>query len=229
MNIAKRSTVTVSRRLLLLGGLSAPLGACDRLGIDYGTMKDALSTGFNFGGASGITLEQAAAIPYASIGFRVGSGGESIFVLASSNGRDQLWTSSERIAVTTRGGRIVSTAGLQWNLSGCQLLQSDPIADGTTRAAPLEPVSRLVDFKDAQRFSMRITGRFEELGSESIEILGTKIDTIVLTESCVCKDLDWEFQNQFWLDRETNFVWRSRQVIHPNLPAITLSVFRPVS
>lgn len=227
MKITKPPAPGISRRLIMLGGLAAPLGACEPFGADYGAITKALSVSLGFEKMPGITLEQASAVPYATIAVRIGGGGETMLVLASSNDQNYLWTSSERIAITTRAGRIISTAGLQWNLSNSQFLQSDPIAAGLRTNLPSQPVYRLLDLKDVQRFSVRIAGQFELLGPETIEILGTKIDTIVVAENCKCQEFDWEFKNRFWMDRETGAVWASQQSVHPNLPPISISVLRP--
>lgn len=99
--------------LLLLSG-------CDSTGTsDYTLYYQALrqSVAASFGDSSRITKEQAAAIPYASIGYRVNDGPEQLLVLAADSGGDQLWTSGAHVVIVTRSGRIVRTVGLAQDLS----------------------------------------------------------------------------------------------------------------
>lgn len=215
------------RRSLLLAAASGALGACQPFGTDYGTLKTALAVGFGLEDAPRITLEQAAAVPYASVAFQIGSSGEGMLVLASANGQDLLWTSSQRLAITTRNGRIVATAGLQWNLTSTVFAQADPLQTGILNEIPASAIDRLLDFNDVKRYAVRVSGHFERHGDETTTILGSKLDTIRIVENCYCSDLDWRFQNQYWVDRETGFLWRSEQSVHPNLAPISISVLRP--
>src|SRR5690242_13279423 len=60
-----------------------------------------------------VALNEAAAIPYATLGVRIGGGPEQILTLASETDDRQLWVAGGgKIALTIRQGRIVSTAGL---------------------------------------------------------------------------------------------------------------------
>jgi hypothetical protein len=203
------------------------MAGCAPFGIDYPTLKTALAVAAGIEKPPGITLEQAAAVPYATIAFRIGSGGETMLVLASDQGGEQLWTSSERLAVTTRSGRITSCGGLQWNLSRSQFPQGDPLQSGLQGATSATPSIRLVDFNDLGRFSLRITARFESVGPESISVLGSDLATTAFVEICTCPEIGWEFKNKFWMDHETGFIWQSQQSIHPNLPQISITVLRP--
>ena len=76
--------------LLLLSG-------CDSTGTsDYSLYDQALRQGISAGIGSEprITKDQAAQVPYASIGYRVDDGAEQLLVLATDSGGDQLWTSA---------------------------------------------------------------------------------------------------------------------------------------
>ena len=63
-------------------------------------------------------------------------------------------------------------------------------------------------------------------GPETIEILGTKIATRHHVESCEAEQLDWSFENEFWIDPKSGFVWQSEQSIHPRSADLNLTVFR---
>ena len=60
----------------------------------YRLMRDSFHASF---GDGGVTREQAAAVPYASIGVRSNGNPELLLVLATDNDGDLLWTSASRI------------------------------------------------------------------------------------------------------------------------------------
>jgi len=217
-----------SRRSFLGAGIAAAsLGACEPFGVDYKTMKTALAVATGLEDPPGITLEQASAVPYASVGIRLGGSGEAMLILASDTGGTLLWTSSERIAITTKDGRIVASGGFQWNLSHLGFPSGDPLAGNLNDEKPAPSALRIFDFQDVNRFSVPVDGLFEVRGPEKISVLGTELETTAVIETCTCRTFDWSFKNVFWIDRESGVVWRSRQSIHPNLPPITTTVLRP--
>ena len=59
-----------------------------------------------------VTRDQAAAIPYASMGYRLDDGIRALLVLATDANGEQLWTSAAHVVIVTRDGRIVRTVGL---------------------------------------------------------------------------------------------------------------------
>ena len=65
-----------------------------------------------------VTRDQAAAIPYASLGYSLDDGNQSILVLATDTNGELLWTSPSHIVIVTRNGRIVRTLGFAHDLSG---------------------------------------------------------------------------------------------------------------
>jgi len=91
--------ISLSHKLKRLGALlllSGPLASCALFrGADmesiYAIGKQAIAPGR-------VTLEQAAATPYASIGVQLGGSPEFMLVLATGVDSDLLWTSASRIA-----------------------------------------------------------------------------------------------------------------------------------
>jgi hypothetical protein len=172
-----------------------------------------------------VSREEAAAIPYSSIGYRIGNSGQRLLVLASQTGRTFLWTSSSRVVIVTEGGRITKTAGLPWNLASTVLIGGDPATDFNQ---PLSgTANRLLDFPDLTRFGIAISSTFTSTEPETIPILGQPLETVRIVEDCVCDDFGWHFQNSYWIDRDSKFIWRSEQHTHPKLDALKLEIFRP--
>lgn len=216
----------VTRRGLILALAASPLAACEApYGLDYKTIGQSLAVSIGIESPPGITIEQAGQVPYSSLGYRLGDSAEQMLVLGTASDNANLWTSAERRALSTKAGRITKTAGFKWNLSETYWPAPDPLSEGA--AASSRSTLRLLDFGDVKRFGARLHGQFDSARESEITILGTSIPTISLSEICHCEDFDWDFQNQFWLDRQSGFVWRSVQYVHPNLEPFTIEVFRP--
>jgi len=217
------------RKILFAIAASAGLSACKApMGLDYGTLKDMAEISVGLKDPPGITLEQASAVPYASIGFRIGRSSEGMLILAGQTGTDLLWTSAEHIAIATHNGRIVRTGGFRWNLADTQSATSDPLGANLGRNTPAEVSSRrLIDLRDIHKFAIEITSQFELIGNQKINVLGTDLETVAYKESCVADQLDWTFQNSFWIDSDSGLVWKSIQYVHPNLDPITIETLRP--
>ena len=175
------------------------------------------------GDSLSITLEQAAAVPYASMGVRLGGGPQVMIVLAGDTSGQRLWTSAAKIAITTEDGRIVRTGGLDKNLGGLA-----PLSDGRDKNG-VGAVRWQADFPDLGLYSVPITCLDRSAGDETIIILGNDIRTRRIEESCGSQDrnLDWSFHNTYWLDPSNGLVWRSVQYVHPGLDSIETEILRP--
>jgi len=192
---------------------------------DWEQAYNALRTAFD-SNASAITLEQATAVPYASMGLRVDGGPEQLVVLAGGQNGPLLWTSSARIALETENGRIVRTSGFPFNLGSTVLPSSDPLTTvATTRTA--ESYRLLIDLPDQNAYSITLNCTMQATGPETIRILGHDIPTIRVNETCHSARLDWQFTNSFWLGQSSGFVWRSHQFVHPKLGPIDTEILRP--
>ena len=178
-------------------------------------------------GKARISREQAAAIPYASLGYRLEGTNEDILVLATDSGGDLLWTSAARVVIVTRDGRIVRTVGLGKDLSN--LTSRDQKGLPPPAAALRAPFSstRLEDFTDLSLYGVRLSCQAKLVGAQSVRILGQAIATMRVDEACTSRNPDWSFTSSFWVDKDNGFVWRSRQHVHPKGPAVEIEVFRP--
>jgi hypothetical protein len=167
-----------------------------------------------------VTREQAAAIPYASIGVQSGNSNQVVLVLGTIQDGSAQWL-SRQILVTTRDGRIVETAGFPNNLTKMDFAGGPPLPRAGTRYA------LLFDLEDLGVFGARAECAMADKGPEAVTILGANIPTRHLVEDCDMHLIGWSFENEFWLDAKTGFVWQSIQYVHPKLPPLTVQVFRP--
>jgi hypothetical protein len=204
----------------MVSGCNAPYG------LDYGTIKKVVAISAGIEDPPGITLSQASAIPFSSIGYRIGKSSEGILILASKTDGQLLWTSADRIALITAAGRIVKTGGLRWDLSDTVFREPDPLKEIMSLSTTPVQSRRLVDFRDIGKFSVTIATELKRLGPQSITVLGSEIPTIAFSERCETREFDWSFENQFWADSDTGFIWKTRQNIHPNLDPIMTEIFR---
>jgi hypothetical protein len=218
---SRRSILTALPLPLLAGCSSDPLSAQN-----YGKLL--LESGLDpFASPPPITREQAAAISYASIAVSVAGAQQTMLVLATSAGQTRLWTSSSRIALETASGRIVRTGGLAHNLTNTVFDGQDPLAIGLSNAQATSDFRRLLDYPDKSLFGVAVASRFSAPDPQDIEILGATIKTLHVREACTCPALDWDFTNEFWADTDTGLIWRSLQIIHPDLDAIRIDTLRP--
>ncbi len=174
-----------------------------------------------------VSYEQVAAVPYASLGYRLDGGNQMMLVLATDTDGDLLWTSPSRVVLVTRNGRIVRSLGLGHDLAA--LTTSDRSASPAPIAALKAPFtsSRLEDFPDIGLYGVLITCQARQVGRKGIMILGKRIATMRVDEACRSANLDWSFVDSFWLDADSGLVWQSRQHIHPKGGVIELETLRP--
>ena len=211
--------------------LSLALAGCNSTGqSDFAQFYQAVRQGVSasFGNAR-VTKDQAAAIPYASLGYRVNDGAEQLLVLATDANAEQLWTSNAHIVIVTRGGRIARTVGLTPDVSAVTPrggLQIPAVA-----AALNEPTSytRQEDFPDIPAYGAAISCSSVSKGRQTIVILGRGISTARIDETCRSAELKWSFTDSYWLDPDSGLVWRSIQHIHPKGEKIEVEIFRPPS
>lgn len=170
-----------------------------------------------------VTLQQAAAIPYASISVSLGKNPQQILVLASNNGQQQLWTSASRIAVMIQNGRVIRTSGLPQNLSGFTPhdIMRVPAAGSS--------VSYIADFADIGAYSVEISCRTSSSTTQSIVVLDSNIQADRIEEECVAPKIDWTFTNIYWIDPAGITIWRSIQYFHPKSDPLEIETLRPVA
>ncbi|HKX64505.1 MAG TPA: YjbF family lipoprotein [Rhizomicrobium sp.] len=186
--------------------------------------RQSLSAGF---GKTRITREQAAAIPYASLGYTLDGGNQGLLVLATDSGGDLLWTSAAHVVIVTREGRIIRTVGLGKDLSNVTSRDQSGLPPVATAVRAPFSSTRLADFPDLGLYGVRVSCRTTLAGRQSVKILGQLIATLRVEEACTSRNPDWSFTDSFWVDKDNGFVWRSRQHVHPKGMLVETEIFRP--
>lgn len=103
-------------------------------------------------------------------------------------------------------------------------LEDDPIAAATFKFEGTR--QRVADIGTPAHYGATIQSRFELLGRRTIEILGTTFDTLWVREHNEARTLRWTFDNEFWLDFSSGYVWKSTQHFAPNVPPVEIEVYK---
>lgn len=171
-----------------------------------------------------ITRNQAAAIPYASMGLELGDTAQVLLVLGTETGNELDWFAGDQVFLRTRNGKIIRTVGLPYDLGG--LRQLDP-APGVAKSASPLAARYSFDFPDLGIFDALAQCTTQDAGNATVEVFGSQLPTRHTIEHCSVPDMRWNFDNEYWTDPMTGYVWRSSQHIHPDSPPVVLQVFRP--
>ena len=173
-----------------------------------------------------ISREYVTNLPYASIAAKIGRGPRSLLTLGRYDGPDLHWISADDVAVVTRNGRVIRTAGIAVGLRDTQGLNDDPVTSGTFDFDGIH--TRIVDLEDLTRtYGVPISSAFEVVGRETITILERDYDTLAVREFNDAATIRWAFQNFFWFDFQTGFMWKSEQHFARNTPPLEIEVLKP--
>jgi hypothetical protein len=175
--------------------------------------------------AQKIPRERAATIPYATMGMELGSSPQGLLILGTIAQDELDWFAGEQVFVRTRNGRVIRTAGLPYDLGGLRDLSADLARRGAGSNSAIQQYS--LDFPDLGIFGATAQCSPKDMGDDNVEIFGSRIPTRHIVEHCTVEAMRWNFDNEFWKDRTSGYVWRSSQHVHPNSPPLVLEVLRP--
>ena len=192
---------------------------------EYGRiLGQAFSSAFS---RSSVAREAAAAVPYASLGYRIDGGDQGMLVLATDTNGTQLWTAATHVVFQTSDGRITRTVGLQHDLGGTAPLRGQALTPPSMALKTPFASVRLADFPDLGAYGVEISCSAAARRRENVEILGQAIPTMRVDEACENSKISWRFVDNYWLDPQTGFVWRSLQHVAPQSGAVETEIFRP--
>lgn len=216
------------RRIFALAALCF-LAACSSSGTStyaqyYQVLQESVAASF---GDGRITKERAAAIPYASMGYRLNHGNEMLVVLATDANGEQLWTSAAHTVIVTRGGRITRTVGLEHDIAGLTPKVGERMPEMADALKGKLTYARLQDFPSLSAYGVTLTCTMSYRGAQTVVILGRGIATARIDEACRSANPQWSFTNIYWIDPDTGLSWRSRQHIGPQGDMIETEILRP--
>ncbi len=173
--------------------------------------------------------DDIAKLPYASIAAKIGKGPRSLLVLGRYDGRDLHYLSADRVAVVTRDGRLVKTAGLPQNLKATHFTHDDPVAGRLHQLTETTRFVRTVDIDAANTYGMPVVSEFEPLGPVTLTILEIEFETMLARERNTAQTMRWSYDNYYWVDAYDGFVWKSIQHIVRGIPPIEIDVLKPAA
>jgi hypothetical protein len=179
------------------------------------------------GNAKKVTLEQAAAIPYASLGYRIDDGAQALLVLATDTSGTLLWTARSRVVLVTRDGRLMRTVGLPHDRAAMAAQKNTVLAPPAQAIKGTFRSDRVMDIPSLGTYSIPMTCFTTARGREIITILRTALPTRRIEETCRSSNLRWSFTDVYWVDLVTGFPWRSVQHLSPSRGKIQIDILRP--
>ena len=176
-----------------------------------------------------LTRDQIANLPYASIRAKIGKGPDALMILGRVDGPDLHWVSADRVVMATRNSRVIKTANLP--LDNVKETRFGPSGDPVTNSLHLlgaqgADVERFIDFQFDRRFGARIVSRLDIVGEARLVILDLAFDCVVVRETGRSLDHNWQFENRYWAEASTGFVWKSVQSVARDLPPISIEVLK---
>ena len=218
-------------RLLTCTGLFAgcvALAGCTNANSNYiqyfQLIRQSFSQPFNNGA---VPREQAASIPYASMGYRLNGARQNLLVLATDTNGDLLWTSANHVVLVTRDGRLVRTVGLPRNIASVTPTLNAAMTPPSQVLKSAFTSVRSADFPDDGHYSVPIQCKTISRGRATITILGKALSTVRADEICESSSLGWSFRDSYWVDAQSGFVWRSIQHLTPKGDTVETEVLRP--
>lgn len=221
-----KTQLKVTRRHVVFGGLA--LAGCGENKLAR-TVVDAYRLTIVGQPDVPISRSTVSNLPYASIAAKIGKGPRSLLILWRQDRDDLHWLSADDVAIVTRRGRVVKTAGLPETMRETRFSPRDPVADGIKPTDSGRTFTRELDLDPPPQFGLLVDSRFEEIGRRTITIAEIQFETLLFREHCVAKTLNWAFTNTYWIDPFDGFVWRSEQTIARGFPPITIEILKPAA
>jgi hypothetical protein len=226
-SIRRHIQVAALSSAILLGGCAAGNGGSNFQG-SWALYYQLLQQGFTSGtGRARVSREQAASVPYASLGYRVNGGNQSMLVLATANNGDLLWTAASHVVLLTRDGRILRSVGLPHDRAAMNPSGTRPVPPPGEALKGAFASQRLADFPDIGAYAVQLSCTTAPRRREIITILGAALATMRVDETCQSRNPRWSFTDNYWVDPESGFVWRSVQNLHPSGIRIQFDILRP--
>jgi len=177
-----------------------------------------------------LTREYITKLPYASISAKIGKGPKSLLVLWRVENNEQFWLAEDGVVLGIKKGRIIKTAGLPETISDTNSIETDPLTLGLNKIENHRTYERIIDFKEKNSTypkTIKILSNFSYQGSKIVNIVDIDFNTILVKETCSAKNLNWKFENLFWVDPDTGMVWKSIQHVSREFAPIIMEVLKP--
>ncbi len=178
-----------------------------------------------------VTRQQADELPYASILAWYDDAPVAFMVLGEVGPhRELVYYSQSRQVLVTRGAFIVRSVGMAGDVTRTVFSPDWPMAENgepaDLRQLAGRTLVRRIDIQSAALFDVPLRSSFSLEGTDRIEILGRKLETVILREE-VRMPNEKPYTNRYWLDAATAFCWKSHQHIHARSDAMNIEITKP--
>ena len=227
-----KTQLQISRRWFIRGSLaSVLLSSCgeNKLGR---TIIDAYKLTFQDRPGPPFNRDYISKLPYASISAKIGKGPKSLLVLWRIENNEQYWLAADGVVLGIKKGRITKTAGLPDIIINTVSIDTDPVDLGLHKKINLIPYERIIDLKEKNKTypkTIKLLSNFSYEGQQKVRIYDIDFDLILIKETCNAKNLNWKFENFFWVDPGNGFVWKSIQNVSRSFPPAVLEVLKPAA
>lgn len=213
--------LAAERNIFLSLFLGLLLSSCSTIPINIGTYKMVYAGIFGY---EDIQLDSLYidSLEYSSLKLKIGKGPGGLAILESLVKKNETWVTADGIYVVIKGGRIIATQGVGTNLIDYQSRDLD-FFDLLDLDQP-HVSQRYVSYDEPQALNVALKITTSKKAMEVISILGYERDLILFEELVENEYISWKVINQFWVDKETGFVWKSVQTYAPNLPPFIMEV-----
>lgn len=131
--------------------------------------------------------------------------------------------------LTLNGTAITATRGIGHDLLAATSSANDPLK------VPTPPDLWPAELRRSYRFSGDGPGgqvrnfacKLHRSGTTDITIVEVTYQTVRFQETCTDETIS--FENSYFADAKTGFVWRSRQWVSPRLPQIDMNILEPLT
>ena len=166
-------------------------------------------------------------IPYATLRMKIGKGPAGLLILESIDQDKYTWVSADNIYITTRGGRIIRAEGLNNNL--VDFVSSEPSFKELMYGDYIQSQFRMISLDNPSVFNMKLKVSYKRVGFEEVIILDKKRELILIEETIENSYIRWKYNNKYWVDKNTGYVWQSIQEIAPDIPPIFIQITKKPS
>ncbi|MEM9737199.1 MAG: YjbF family lipoprotein, partial [Pseudomonadota bacterium] len=174
-----------------------------------------------------VTRAQLNQIPFATISLAIQESPPAFVVPLADNGGYLTYMDQTRRGIVMQGGAVVGTLGFGIDLNGVRSAANDPVAQPTPLSRWPGQVYRSYQYlqRDGPEYTISLTCVFERVARERIEIVEISYDVVRVAETCTNRAR--QVVNQYWVEEETGFIWRSIQWASPQIPPLTVEIIRP--
>lgn len=171
-----------------------------------------------------LSADEVAAFPYTALYARWTDGPQALLVLGYVDSNEFSWVSADRETLITKQGRVIRTAGVDYDLVGVSNLAADPLRCIVTAPDACErtwqrEIEVQVEIAHQRHldhaYSRALESRFEVLGTEQLELAAGVYDVTRVEEHGVVRFSGREqgFTNVFWLEADGHVIKSVQQVV----------------